>query len=173
MYLCRNQRKSCEGVGGIESIAPLIPTFDTDWRWVVIFTLRPLYHCGKSYQYLSKFMLGWPWIRPGVFGDQISPQLVPGFEPRIFRCPTPQVSQYCVWGAGWSRGIATALWIVSNWCVFYRSFVIVSMCDIELCRWLDILESEVDAWVVCTKEKASYNHFSFEDRCLRYAVRRH
>ena len=72
----------------IEGIAVLIPTFDTGWRWVVLFTLRPLNHCGKSYQYLLKLRLGWPQIRPGLLEDENGPQLVPGFEPRCFRCPT-------------------------------------------------------------------------------------
>jgi hypothetical protein len=44
---------------GSECIDPHFLDLDTSWRWVVSFTLRPLYSRGKSPRYALNRRLGW------------------------------------------------------------------------------------------------------------------
>jgi hypothetical protein len=68
--------KAYLGSGGI---VPGILDLGTRWRWVVIFTFRPLYPWGKSPYYPLDRRLGEPPNRCGRGGKEINSQL----EPRV------------------------------------------------------------------------------------------
>jgi hypothetical protein len=89
-----NTIKACwESIG----IAPHILDLDTRWKWVVSFTLRPLYPQGKSSCYSLDKRLGGPQSRSGRCGEEKNSQPLPGLEHRIIQpvaqCYTTELSR--------------------------------------------------------------------------------
>jgi hypothetical protein len=70
---------------GSGCIAPSILDFDTRWRWVVIFTTRPLYPQGKSPWYPLDRRLGGPQSLSGRGGENKNSKPLPGIETPIFQ----------------------------------------------------------------------------------------
>ena len=60
---------ACRGVG------PLIPTIGTNFRWVISFTLRPLYPWEKISRKLSNMNLGGSQSRHGRFWGSENPSV--------------------------------------------------------------------------------------------------
>jgi hypothetical protein len=70
--------KTYWGSGGI---VPRIVDLGTRWRWVVSFTLRPLYPHGKSPWYPLDRRLGGSQSRSGRSGKEGNSKPLPGLEP--------------------------------------------------------------------------------------------
>jgi hypothetical protein len=66
-------------------IAPHILDVGIRWRWVVSFTLRPLYPQRKSPWYPLGRRLGGPKCRSGRGGEEKNSQPLAGFEPPIIQ----------------------------------------------------------------------------------------
>jgi hypothetical protein len=64
-------------------ITPRILNFGTRWRWVVIFTPRPLYPQWKIAWYPLDRRLGGPKSRSWRGGEEKNSQPLPGLEPSI------------------------------------------------------------------------------------------
>jgi hypothetical protein len=72
---------------GSGCIDPHFLDLGTSWRWVVNFTLRPLYPRGKSPRYPLDRKLGGPQSRSGRFGEEKI------LDPTWTGTPTPSVVQ--------------------------------------------------------------------------------
>jgi hypothetical protein len=90
--LCFNWAPHHEGVLGSGGIAPRILDLGTKWRWLVSFTLRPLYPQGKSPWYPWDRRLGGLQSRSGRGGEKKIPlphrDSNPIIQPVAHRCTT-------------------------------------------------------------------------------------
>jgi hypothetical protein len=85
LSLCFNWASSHEGVLGSGGIAPRILNLGTGWRWVVSFTLQPLYFRGKSPWYLLDRRLAGPQSRSGHGDEEKNSEPLPGLESPIIQ----------------------------------------------------------------------------------------
>jgi hypothetical protein len=74
-----------EGVWGSSSPGLRILDQGTRWRWVVSFTLWPLYPHGRRSCYPFNRRLGGPQSLPGRGGEEKNSQPLPGLEPPIIQ----------------------------------------------------------------------------------------
>jgi hypothetical protein len=80
LSLCWTKHHAMKAHWGSGGIAPRILDLGTRWRWVVNFTLRPLYSQGKSPQYPLDRRLGRPQSRSGHGGEEKNSQPPPRIE---------------------------------------------------------------------------------------------
>jgi len=83
LSLCFNWAPHYEDVFG--SGAPHIPDLDTTWRWVVSFTLRPLYPQRYNPWYPLDRKLGGPQSWSGCSGEEKNSHSLPGLKPLIIQ----------------------------------------------------------------------------------------
>jgi hypothetical protein len=81
LFLCLTERHAMRTYWWSGGIALRILDFGTRWRWVVSFTLQPLYSQGKSPWYPSDRRLGGPQSRSGRDGEEKNSQPPPRIEP--------------------------------------------------------------------------------------------
>jgi hypothetical protein len=77
---CLIKHHAMKAYWGSGGIAPHILDLGTRWRWVVSFTLRPLYPQGKRPSYPLDRRLGGPQSRSGRGGEEKNSQPPPGIE---------------------------------------------------------------------------------------------
>jgi hypothetical protein len=103
--LCLTNHHARKTYSGSVGIAPRNLDFGTRWRWVVSFTLRPLYPQGKSPRYPLDKRLGGPQSRSGHSGEENNSQ-PPESNPRTNLYP----SRYTDWAIA-----AVGRIVVANW----------------------------------------------------------
>jgi hypothetical protein len=80
LSLCLTKHHAMKAYRGNEGIAPRILDLGTRWRWVVSFTVRPLYPQGKNPWYPLDRTLGGPQSRSGRGGEEKNSQPLSGLE---------------------------------------------------------------------------------------------
>jgi hypothetical protein len=83
--LCLNSAPRHEGILGEWRYSSTHSDLDIRWRWVVIFTPRPLYPQGKVPWYPLDRRLGGPQSRSGGGDEEKNPRPLPGLEPPIIQ----------------------------------------------------------------------------------------
>jgi hypothetical protein len=73
------------GVLGRGGIVPRVLDLGTKWRWVISFTVQPLYPEGKSFWCPLNRRLGGLQTRSGRGGEEKNSQPLPGLEPPIIQ----------------------------------------------------------------------------------------
>jgi hypothetical protein len=81
LLLCLTKHHAMKTYWWNGGIAPRILNLGTRWRWVVIFTLQPLYPQWKSPRYPLDSRLGGSHSRSGPGGEEKNSQPPPGMEP--------------------------------------------------------------------------------------------
>jgi hypothetical protein len=87
LFLCHflSEHYATEAYWGSRGIAPCILDLGTRWRWVVSFTLLPVYPQGKSYMFPLDRRLCGPQSRSGRGSKERNSLPLPGFEPPIIQ----------------------------------------------------------------------------------------
>jgi hypothetical protein len=91
----RNWALHHEGVWGNECIYPHFPDLDTSWRWVVSFTLLPLYPRERAHG--THCIGGWVDVRAGL--DDVENRkflTLPGLELRPLGRPSSRYTDYAI-----------------------------------------------------------------------------
>jgi len=148
LSLCLTKHHTMETYWGSGGIAPRIFHLDTRWRWVVSFTLRPLY-LQEHPRYPSDGRLVKPQSRCGRGSEEkkISTLPLPGIEPGSF---SPLSSLYSDWESQSAdslselfqfhrRGEALERSDVCVWTVQFQSNFCCDTCNCtSMWYWIDV-----------------------------------
>jgi hypothetical protein len=103
-YLSLKKQRSY--LGGSRSVAPLIRDLDTGWRWVVSFTLQPLYFQAKHPNFSLNRVLAGPQGRLGRCGEEKN---LGALENRTPNCQITGKFRLCTSQRTWLNAISGSL----------------------------------------------------------------